>query len=121
MAFADLCNLMAPVLTGPARSDILDAAVRAPRLSDALAALGESIQADTFKTHSGTVKLARLMKHFDGLTRAEGFHALHDWDGVAARISDSTMTMRVKPVINSMTAGKKDSAVKNSKVWIGTE
>ena len=95
MAFADLCNLMAPVLTGPARSDILDAAVRAPRLSDALAALGESIQADTFKTHSGTVKLARLMKHFDGLARAEGFHALHDWDGVAARISDSTIPMDV--------------------------
>jgi hypothetical protein len=29
--------------------------------------------------------------------------------------------MRVKPVIISSTAGKKDSAVKNSNVWIGTE
>ena len=31
------------------------------------------------------------------------------------------MTMRVKPVISNSTAGKKLSAVKNSRVWIGTE
>jgi len=40
---------------------------------------------------------------------------------MAWRSSDSTMTMRVKPVINSRMAGRKDSAVKNSSVWIGTE
>jgi hypothetical protein len=49
------------------------------------------------------------------------------WLGGAAcvpsawRSSDSTMTMRVKPVISSSTAGRNDSAVKNSRVWIGTE
>lgn len=95
MAFADLCSLMAPVLSGPARRDIIDAAASAPRLSDALLALGQSIETDTFKTSTGTVKLARLMKHFDGLSRAEGFHALHDWDGVAVRINDSTIPLDV--------------------------
>lgn len=95
MAFADLCNLMAPVLEGPARHEIIDAAARAPRLPDALLALGASIQADTFTAPAGAVKLARLMKHFDGLTRAEGFHVLHDWDGVAARIEDTTIPMDV--------------------------
>ena len=40
---------------------------------------------------------------------------------MAWRNSDSTMTMRVKPVIISSTAGRKDSAVKNSRVWMGTE
>jgi hypothetical protein len=95
MAFADLCNLMAPVLSGPARRDIVDAAARAPRLSDALTALGESIASDTFKTGAGVIKLARLMTHFDGVSRAEGFHALHDWDGVAIRISESTIPMDV--------------------------
>src|SRR5256885_269717 len=39
----------------------------------------------------------------------------------AWRISDSTMTMRVKPVIIKRMAGRKDSAVKNSRVWMGTE
>ena len=49
------------------------------------------------------------------------------WFGGAAcvpsawRSSVSTMTMRVKPVISSSTAGRKLSAVKNSSVWIGTE
>jgi hypothetical protein len=86
---------MAPVLSGPARRDIVDAAAHAPRLSDALTALGESIASDTFRTQAGDIKLARLMRHFDGISRAEGFHALNDWDGVAVRISDSTIPMDV--------------------------
>src|SRR3954467_439309 len=40
---------------------------------------------------------------------------------MAWRNSDSTITMRVKPVIISRIAGRNDSAVKNSSVWIGTE
>lgn len=78
-----------------ARHDIIDAAARAPRLADALAALGQAIDANTFDTHGGPVRLARLTQHFDGLSRAEGFHVLNDWDGVAVRISDSTIPMDV--------------------------
>lgn len=95
MAFSDLCNLIAPVLSGPARHDIIDAAARAPKLSDALTALGASMSADTFQSKNGPIKLARLLKHFDALTCAEGFNALHDWDGVAARISETTIPMDV--------------------------
>ena len=40
---------------------------------------------------------------------------------IAWRSRLSTMTMRVKPVISSSTAGRKLKAVKNSSVWIGTE
>src|SRR6185436_4240359 len=40
---------------------------------------------------------------------------------MAWRNSDSTITMRVKPFIISRIAGRNDSAVKNSSVWIGTE
>src|SRR5471032_3270716 len=40
---------------------------------------------------------------------------------MAWRNSDSTITIRVKPVIISRMAGRNDSAVKNSSVWIGTE
>src|SRR5476649_41987 len=40
---------------------------------------------------------------------------------MAWRNSDSTITMRVKPVIINRIAGRNDSAVKNSSVWIGTE
>lgn len=39
----------------------------------------------------------------------------------AWRNKESTITMRVKPVIINRIAGKKDSAVKKSKVWTGTE
>jgi len=40
---------------------------------------------------------------------------------MACRSKDSTITMRVKPVIISKMAGRNESAVKNSKVWMGTE
>lgn len=95
MAFADLCNLIAPVLAGPARHDIIDAAARAPKLSDALATLGASMSANTFQSAAGPIKLDRLMKHYDAVSRAEGFNALHDWDGVAVRISETTIPMDV--------------------------
>ena len=39
-----------------------------------------------------------------------------DWVPSAWRNSDKTITIRVKPVIMSSTAGKKDSAVKNNSV-----
>src|SRR5574343_872383 len=39
----------------------------------------------------------------------------------AWRSSDSTITMRVNPVIINKMAGRNDSAVKNNSVWIGTE
>jgi hypothetical protein len=95
MAFADLCHLMAPVLSGTARRDIIDAAAHKPRLADALKTLGTAIEANTFSTRTGTVRLARLMNHFDHLGRAEGFHVLNDWDGVRVRISDATIPMDV--------------------------
>ena len=49
------------------------------------------------------------------------------WFGGAACVPSawrrrlSTMTMRVKLVISRSTAGRKLSAVKKSRVWIGTE
>ena len=39
----------------------------------------------------------------------------------AMRSSDSTMTMRVKTVVSSSSAGRKPSAVRNSSVCTGTE
>ena len=39
----------------------------------------------------------------------------------AWRSSDSTMTMRVKPVISSSTAGRNASAVSTSRVCTGSE
>ena len=44
-----------------------------------------------------------------------------DWVPKAWRNKESTITIRVKPVIINRIAGKKDSAVKKSRVWMGTE
>ena len=43
------------------------------------------------------------------------------WRPSACRISDSTITMRVKLVISNSTAGRNDSAEKTSIVCTGTE
>lgn len=86
---------MTPVLSGPARQEIVESAALEPRLPAAMSRLGEAIGSDIFNTSTGTIRLAKLMRHFDALTRAEGFHALHDWDGVSDRVNPDTISMDV--------------------------
>jgi hypothetical protein len=55
---------------------------------------------DNMRLHrfdSGGVSLfsGRWVKHFDHLTRGEGLHALHDWDGKADRFNDDIIPVEV--------------------------
>lgn len=95
MVFANICELMAPVLLGPARAEIVAAAARAPRMPDALAALAEGISRHVFSTSHGVIRFAKLIDRYDGQTRAEGFHALHDWDGVSDRVNATSIPIDV--------------------------
>ena len=54
----------------------------APTLGKSLAALGEAMRANRFRAAGQQLFLDRVIASFDGRTRAEGFHILHDWDGV---------------------------------------
>lgn len=95
MIFARICELMTPVLTGPARAEIVDAAAREPRMPDALVALGQGIVEHGFHTSHGAIKFSKVIDRFDRLSRGEGFHALHDWDGISDRVNVDTIPIDV--------------------------
>lgn len=95
MVFANICELMTPLLAGPARGEIVAAAAKAPRLVEALEVLAAGVSRHAFQVSAGPVRFAKLIQRFDGLTRAEGFHALNDWDGVSDRVNDEIIPIDV--------------------------
>jgi hypothetical protein len=68
--FQDACRIVEGVLGGPARRDI--AAERSVRRLR-----------DVMRSHA----LVPFVPELDRRTRADGFHALHDWDGRADRVN----------------------------------
>ena len=44
------------------------------------------MRANRFRAGGQQIFLDRVITSFDGRTRAEGFHILHDWDGVVAAV-----------------------------------
>ncbi len=95
MVFASICELMGPVLNGPARGDIVAAAARAPRMPDALAAIADGVASHVFHTSQGTIRFAKLIERYDGLARAEGFHAMHERDGASDGVSPDSIPIGV--------------------------
>jgi hypothetical protein len=78
--FEQACGLVKSALV--ARKEII-VGLSAPTLGKALAALGDAMRANRFRAAGQQIFLDRAITSFDGRTRAEGFHILHDWDGVA--------------------------------------
>ena len=78
--FDDACALLASVLDGPARRDIVLAVSEAPSLGRALSRLREAMRANAFDLAGHRFGMERFVNAYDRLTRQEGFHVLHDWD-----------------------------------------
>lgn len=96
MVFANICELMTPVFGGTTRAEIVAAAARAPRMPDALAALADGIGRHVFSTPShGVIRFAKLIERYDGQTRADGFHAMHDWDAASDRMHATSIPIDV--------------------------
>ena len=95
MVFTHICELMLPVLSGPARAEIVAAAAREPRMPNALAALAEGVSSHVFHPASGPVRFAKLIERYDGLTRADGFHVMHEWDGVSDEVNADSIPIDV--------------------------
>lgn len=102
MPFTELCRLMTPVLAGPARAEIVERAADEPRLVGALARIGEAFAADTFRAGAGAIRFGKLLRHYDALTRAEGFHVLHEWEAGALAPHDDTVPVDVLRYVSSL-------------------
>lgn len=81
--FEQACAIVDSALEGSARREIVDDFAGAATLGAALKPLRDAMRANEFRARGHRIFLDRAVKSYDGRTRAEGFHILHDWDGVA--------------------------------------
>ncbi len=93
--FDQACALVESALKGTARTQIVDEFAGETTLAAALALLGEAMRANQFRARGHQIFLDRTLTSYDGRTRAEGFHILHDWDGVAQRTNPDIIPLDV--------------------------
>lgn len=82
ISFAQACGLVETALRGGVRKEIVDG-LSGKTLGATLLALRDAMRANRFRAAGQQIFLDRVITSFDGRTRAEGFHILHDWDGVS--------------------------------------
>ena len=93
--FEQTCAMVESALTGAARKTIVDEFAGARNLGSALKPLRDAMRANEFRVRGHQVFLDRAITSYDGRTRAEGFHILHDWDGVAQQTNPDIIPIDV--------------------------
>ena len=93
--FEQTCAMLETALHGGGRKAIVDAFAGARTLGEALAPLRDAMRANQFRVRGHQIFLDRAVTSYDGRTRAEGFHILHDWDGVAQRTNPDIIPIDV--------------------------
>lgn len=94
MSFDQACTLVEAALQGDTRRQIV-AGLGGKTLGAQLLALRDAMRANRFRAGGRHIFLERAMTEFDRRTRAEGFHILHDWDGVAQQTNPDIIPVDV--------------------------
>ena len=93
--FDHACALVASALEGSARREIVDDFASAETLGAALKPLRDAMRANQFRARGHQIFLDRAVRSYEGRTRAEGLHILHDWDGVAQQTNPDVIPIDV--------------------------
>src|SRR5687767_3963931 len=64
------------------------------------------MRANQFRAHGHQIFLDRVISSYDGRTRAEGFHILHDWDGVAQQTNPDIIPIDVLHFVAEQRGGE---------------
>ena len=111
-AFETACGLIASVLDGPARREIIAAAGATPDARQALRRMREPMRTHTWRIGARTIALDGPIQALDRRVRDEGFHVLHDWDGKAERVNADTIALNVLDyVIDKTSSGPANANV----------
>src|SRR5215210_8092599 len=94
ITFDQAAGLVEAALQGSTRRDIV-AGLSARTLGASLAGLRHDMRAHRFRAGGSQIFLERAVTSFDGRTRADGFHILHDWDGVAQQTNPDIIPVDV--------------------------
>ena len=94
--FDDLAGQLEMVLDGGLRRSCVDALVESSvTMGDALGKLRLAMRTHTWKGDGRRVVLVKTVQACDLLTQDEGFHALHDWDGIADHVNPEIIPVDV--------------------------
>jgi len=93
--FSDACSLLERALAGGWRRRVVEESSRARDLGTALVRLRDSMRSNAWKSGSDELNLGRIVRTFDAATRREGFHVMHDWDGIADRVNEDIIPVDV--------------------------
>jgi hypothetical protein len=95
VAFESACALVETILAGDARRALVAEMSRAADLGAALGRLRDAMRSHAWKAGASHLSLGRMVREYDAITRDEGFHVLHDWDGKADRVNDDAIPVDV--------------------------
>ena len=96
LTFAAACELVESALAGGARQEIVsDLLGTSKPPGRSLTRLRDSMRANAWRTASAQIALDRFVSRYDSRTRADGFHAIHDWNGKADTVNPDTLAVDV--------------------------
>jgi len=94
--FDELAGQLEALLAGGLRREFVDHLVRtSATLGDALIRLRMAMRTHTWSGGGRRVVMVKAVQACDLRTRSEGFHALHDWDGVADHVNPEIIPVDV--------------------------
>jgi hypothetical protein len=95
VTFDEACAPVESIVSGTARRQIVHDVSSANDFRSALLRLRDSMRSNAWKGGAGPIGLGRLIRTYDSLTRDDGFHVLHDWDGKADTVNEDTIPVDV--------------------------
>lgn len=94
--FDELAGSLEAALDGGLRRAYVEELVRtSPTLGDALGRLRLAMRTHSWNGDGRRVSLVKSVQACDQLTQDEGFHALHDWDGIADHVNPEIIPVDV--------------------------
>ena len=111
VTFERACALVESALRGPAREELVNDVSQAATLGESLTRLRESLRANTFKTATRQIHLDKMIRAYDGRTRADGFHILNDWDGKSQQVNPEIIPVDVLDFVIAQKGDEPPNAV----------
>lgn len=94
--FDDLAAPLEAILGGRLRQAYVDDVLRSsPTMGDALGQLRLAMRTHSWSGNGQRVAIVKAVHACDLLTQDEGFHALHDWDGIADHVNPEIIPVDV--------------------------
>jgi hypothetical protein len=103
---ADLLARIEDALASGARARIIDHAARLQPFSRALAEVRQGLSTHRFRAPAVSLDWRDGVDSLDHATRRDGFHVLHEWDGKALRVVNTSIVVGVLDFLSTQRGGE---------------